>query len=220
MSESKVETKIEIKENQVDVEKPSLKLLDTPIDKLGSFTDMKLVGDFISATEELNLFRIINKQTWSDILTRKTQQYGHVYNYAKPREKPYKTDVMPEWLQFLIDRMIYFDIFDSKNPPNQCIINDYEPPQGIASHTDNQEHFGPVICSLTLNSGIVMKFTNQEKKEHGLYLPRRSLLVLKGKSRTDVMHGIDCKKTDTLNGIKMPRGHRISITFRTMKIKL
>lgn len=61
-----------------------------------------------------------------------------------------------------------------------------------------------------------MNFTTADKKVHGLYLPRRSLLVLAGKSRTEVAHGIESKKTDTLNGIKMPRGHRISITFRTM----
>lgn len=124
-------------------ETKELKLLDKPIDKLESFRDLKLIGDFISTSEEINLFRIINQQKWSDDLARKTQQYGFVYNYARPREKPYKTDKIPDWMDFLIERLIYHGIFDEKNVPNQIIINSYSAGQGISSHVDNQDHFGP-----------------------------------------------------------------------------
>jgi alkylated DNA repair dioxygenase AlkB len=181
---------------------------------------MELHKDFISTSEELELIKIITSQKWSDELKRKTQQYGYHYNYNTPHTRPYKIEdgKLPSWLSVLVDRLVEKKIFDEKNRPDQVIINHYDPsvPDGINSHIDNLEFFGPVIASVTLNSGTVMDFKGKDVKK-SIYLHRKSLLVLQGDYRDKIAHGIAARKSDNINGIKKARGVRISITFRKMK---
>jgi alkylated DNA repair protein alkB homolog 8 len=47
-----------------------------------------------------------------------------------------------------------------------------------------------------------------------VYLPPRSLLILTGESRYNWSHGISPRKFDKLNGDLVPRGRRVSFTFR------
>lgn len=42
--------------------------------------------------------------------------------------------------------------------PDQVTVNEYLPGQGIASHVDTHEAFGPTLLSLSLVSGVVMDF--------------------------------------------------------------
>jgi alkylated DNA repair dioxygenase AlkB len=45
----------------------------------------------------------------------------------------------------------------------------------------------------------------------------RSLWILGGEARSRWMHGIAARKADVLDGVKRPRGRRISITMRTAR---
>jgi alkylated DNA repair protein alkB homolog 8 len=51
------------------------------------------------------------------------------------------------------------------------------------------------------------------RKKH-LWLPPRSLLVLRGDARYKWGHGIACRTCDKVNGVLIPRGRRVSLTFR------
>lgn len=108
-------------------------------------------------------------------------------------------------------------IFDRK--PEQIIINEYEPGQGIYPHVDQRNHFGKVVVSISLGSQCIMDFVNLETKEaHQALLLPRSICVLTGDARYKYTHGIARRKNDEINGVKVPRGTRYSITFRTMNV--
>lgn len=99
---------------------------------------------------------------------------------------------------------------------NQMTINEYRPGEGIGSHIDTPSAFGDGLMSLSLNSGIVMEFRDARSDQTKLvYLPARSLLVMTGPARYDWEHHIVTRRTDTHQGVVMPRGLRVSLTLRT-----
>jgi len=103
---------------------------------------------------------------------------------------------------------------------NQMTVNHYKPGEGIGSHIDTTSAFGDGLISISLNSGIVMEFTNtksnSEKPEKKLvYLPRRSVVLMSGPARYEWEHQIVTRRTDTHNGVVLTRGTRISLTLRT-----
>lgn len=103
--------------------------------------------------------------------------------------------------------------------PDQLLVNEYTPGQGIASHIDHEKHFGDVVCSLSLGSACVMDFQSKADSEQvHMLLPVRGLLALRDDARYQWKHGITKRKSDKLDdGTVLKRGTRISLTFRTMK---
>ena len=92
--------------------------------------------------------------------------------------------------------------------PEQVIINEYLPGQGIAAHIDCVPCFGSAIASLTLGSGCTMDFTHPTTLEKvSLYLEPRSLVVLTGTARYDWRHGIAGRRSDRVEGVVRARGH-------------
>ena len=109
---------------------------------------------------------------------------------------------------------------------------------------DTESCFGPLIYILSIGSGIVMNLTKNStnqpqaandcqrlqagedadenaKEIEGhkrlrkyLHLPPRSLLILAGEARYQWSHGINPRKFDKINGELVPRGRRVSFTFR------
>jgi alkylated DNA repair dioxygenase AlkB len=101
--------------------------------------------------------------------------------------------------------------------PDQVIINEYQPGQGITPHIDCIPCFGETIVSISLNSPCVMEFTHSNANERIVkLLEPRSLIVLEGDARYKWQHAIPKRKTDNWSGQKFTRGRRISLTFRTM----
>jgi len=99
--------------------------------------------------------------------------------------------------------------------PDQAIINEYAPGQGITRHVDCVPCFGDTILSISLNSACVMTFTRiVEPIEVPLLLRPRSLTIMRGESRYGWTHGIMARKTDNYMGESITRGRRLSITFR------
>jgi len=104
--------------------------------------------------------------------------------------------------------------------PDQLIVNEYEPGQGISAHVDCVPCFGPVVCSVTLGSQCVMELTAVEGGEvKSLLLERGSLLVLAEDARYKWRHGIRGRKTDTFGEQVLTRGRRVSLTFRTVIVQ-
>jgi alkylated DNA repair dioxygenase AlkB len=100
--------------------------------------------------------------------------------------------------------------------PDQAIVNEYLPGQGIDTHAD-AKCFLDDIAALTIGSGCTMIF---RRKAIGarvdLYLEPGSLLVMTGEARWKWTHEIPRRKSDSVNGARIPRGTRYSITFRIM----
>ena len=172
---------------------------------------------FVSAEEEEALIDSIDRQPWNEDLSRRVQHYGYRYDYKERKAiGDDKIGDLPDWVSFLCDRLVERQIFDAR--PQQLIVNEYEPGQGIAPHSD-KDCFGPVVASVSLGGECMMDIYRTPKmKEYAfqIVLERCSLLVLRGVARERWLHGIRPNKADYQEGHKIPRERRLSLTFRTM----
>ena len=164
--------------------------------------------EFISSDDEGLLIKCADSHPWDTTWKRRIQQYGFSYGTSR-RES---IGDMPDWLSWLCHRLREERIF--KETPNQVIINEYLPGQGIAPHVDYRSNYGNTVASLSLGSPIVMDFMSEEKKKISHLLEPRSLFVLSGPARFNWKHGIAPRKTDHFLGAVVTRGRRVSCTFR------
>ena len=175
-----------------------------------------LVPDIVTEAEEERILLRISEAPWMTDLSRRVQHYGFKYDYRAPgngRHEP--APPFPRWAQVVADRLApHF----GGRLPEQCIVNEYRPGQGIGMHADHAS-FGPVVVSLSLGDAWTMNFRPRSQRPYvreGLasdevvLLPRRSALVLRGPARSAFMHGID----------RSANAHRaatrVSATFRTV----
>lgn len=173
------------------------------------------IPDFINQREHDFLLREIDKQPWLDDLKRRVQHYGYKYDYKFHRiNHSMKIAELPSWLSLFAERLKLKGFF--KETPDQVIINEYLPGQGITNHIDCPPCFSDTIASLSLGSQCVMNFTNKEDESEIIpyLLDVNSIVVLKEDSRYCWMHGIKHVKTDNYFGHKVKRERRVSLTFR------
>lgn len=168
------------------------------------------VPNFISRDEHRDLLVAIGEQAWCADLKRRTQHYGYKYDYRYREINPaMKVAPIPEWLGEVCSRMVFPKWF--LGFPDQAIVNEYQPGQGIANHVDCVPCFEDVIASLSLGGPVTMDFTETKTgRVVSKRLQPRSLIVLTKQARYDWQHGIVARMDD--NGI--PRRRRVSVTFR------
>lgn len=178
-----------------------------------------LVKDYLTPNEEQHLVNSINQMPWTVDYQRRLQYYNYRNELFKPFDLIPIPNKIPPFLEDLIDKLLMDKIIDEK--PDQIIINEYLPGEGLKPHFDRKSYFKNVIVGISLESGITMEFTSTkldppEKKK--IYLPRRSVYVMKDDARNLWKHGIPGRKSDIVDGISIPRSKRISITFRTVNL--
>lgn len=175
---------------------------------------LRYIPDWITPHEEAGLISIIDQQPWITDLKRRVQHYGYRYDYkARNVTRDLYLGTLPDWLQSLVNELVNQELF--KAIPDQVIINEYLPGQGISPHTDCIPCFGKTIASLSLGSSCVMDFFKGAEK-HSVVLRRNSLLILSDSARYEWQHGIAGRKTDKLGGSIIHRMRRISLTFRNI----
>lgn len=174
-----------------------------------------IVRHFVKPGDCDALVAAIDEGEWSTEIGRRVQHYGHRYSYSRATSsRTMPAPPFPPWADKIADRLsAYFEV-----RPNQCIVNEYHPGQGIGMHSDAAS-FGPTIASLSLGAAWPMRFRapGASRYERGgmlgdecVTLPVGSLLVLEGEARRRWMHGI-CRKQS-----KWEKGRRVSATFRTV----
>jgi alkylated DNA repair dioxygenase AlkB len=177
-----------------------------------------IMPDFISLADEHALLAEIDGPAgpaWSDELLRRVKHFGFRYNYkSRAISMSDKVDDIPRWAREYADRLVENGHFESA--PDQLIINEYEPGQGISPHIDRASCFGPVVASLSLLSDVVMDFESPVGAQVSALLPSRSMLVLSGPARYAWKHGIAARKRDSISGIDLRRHRRLSLTYRTV----
>jgi alkylated DNA repair dioxygenase AlkB len=156
---------------------------------------LELKENFITSAKEENLLKEIDSRPWLTDLKRRVQHYGFKYDYRTKGKLDYLGEI-PDFLK-QIDIGFYF---------NQVIINEYLQGQGISPHIDLPLVFGKEIASLSLSSSCNMDFTKDDK-QISLFLPQKSLLVLKDEARYNWKHRIPARKSNV-------KSRRVSITFR------
>ena len=182
---------------------------------MNDINGLTYIRNFISKSEHDLLLQRIDSEPWLTELQRRVQHYGYKYDYAKHQiSRSMYIAPLPDWSLGIAQRL-----HQSYSPtlPDQVIVNEYEPGQGIAKHTDCRTCFRDTIISLSLCSPSVMDFTNNKKGvKRSILLEPRSLIVLKGEARYEWAHGIAKRKSDKFQGRVFKRTRRVSLTFRTV----
>lgn len=175
---------------------------------------LKYLSNFISKEQEAELLSTIDSFSWSNELKRRTQHYGYKYDYSKKKiDDQMYLGPLPSWLKVYTERLIQDNFFLEE--PDQVIINEYLPGQGIGRHIDCITCFTNTVASLSLGSTCAMDFENQKDGKKGtMILAPLSLLVLQGQSRYDWLHSIPARKEDVMNKESLVRSRRVSLTFR------
>jgi alkylated DNA repair dioxygenase AlkB len=174
--------------------------------------------DHINPAEEQALLRKIDSLPWLSDLKRRVQHYGYRYDYkARAVTQDLYLGLLPDWLSTHAAALHREGIFEQ--PPDQVIVNEYLPGQGIAPHVDCVPCFTGTVASLSLGSPCVMNFSRTDggRKVSRLLEPR-SLLVLSGEARYQWTHAIAPRKADAFAGKTIPRTRRVSLTFRKVLI--
>lgn len=183
--------------------------MTAPLDVPG----LRLIPDWMGLEAATGLLTWIDAQPWESPLQRRVQQYGAPYLYrARVVADRTSTVPLPAPLAALAQRLHQEGAY--AEPPQQVIINEYTPGQGISAHRDHPG-FGPVVASLSLGGAVSMVFAQGDTRAE-LRLPTRGLLLLTGPARTTWTHQIPARRSDPVDGVRVPRTRRISLTFRTV----
>lgn len=184
------------------------------------------VSNFLLEEEQKELLDTIYQQEWSNELSRRVQHYGYKYNYRNRSvtQNDY-LGPLPDFLQKYASAL--YENFFVPEMPDQVIINEYLPGQGIAQHVDCPPCFEDYIASISLGSVYDMNIM----KNIGYYpdstssVPRiidktvklelGSCIIFSGESRYKWTHGISRIMKDR-NG---ERGTRVSLTMRKVKLE-
>ncbi len=186
-------------------------LFDIRNPSVPDITGLNYIENFITSAEEAALIQKIDACPWLHDLKRRVQHYGYKYDYkARAVNDDAFLGGLPEWLTTTIQKLGF--------SPDQAIINEYLPGQGISAHIDCIPCFDGTIASLSLGSDAVMQFSKGHERQE-LYLQPRSLITLSGPARYEWQHAIPARKSDLIDGYKIPRQRRISVTFRRVIVE-
>lgn len=176
------------------------------------------IPNYITAWQETALLNQIDNQPWLNDLKRRVQHYGYKYDYkARMISADFKLGAFPEWLVPYCNTLSEQQAFSQV--PDQVIINEYQPGQGISPHIDCVSCFTETIASLSLGSACVMELTQRRGViKVPILLEPCSLLILRADARYNWNHAIMPRKTDSYNGSFLYRSRRVSLTFRNVII--
>ncbi|OQS01355.1 alkylated DNA repair protein alkB 8 [Achlya hypogyna] len=174
--------------------------------------------DFITEAEETLLLEELDKGDWRrTIRARQVQHFGYEFNYktqnVRKCDPSTPLENMAPFCRSLINKMP--PTFDGT--PDQMTANEYLPGQGIASHIDTHSAFTGSIATLSLGHGSVMDFRHPDGRVESLLLAPRSLYIMNGASRYQWTHCVQPRSFDVIDGCKVPRARRVSITFRKLQ---
>lgn len=140
-----------------------------------------LYTDFIDEAKEEQLLNEIDNQTWIVDYLRRLQYYG----YRNELDKPYDLIKFPVAMPPLIEQLSH-EIVDKGIvllQPDQVIINEYVPGEGIKPHID-RAYYENQICGVNLGSSCIMRFIRGANLEViDVEIPRRSLYVMQDDAR-------------------------------------
>eukprot|EP00900_Chrysochromulina_parva_P009242 jgi/Chrpa1/18319/Chrysochromulina_OHIO_Genome00004172-RA len=163
---------------------------------------LTLHHDFVTEDEESVMLKTIDAQPWDVTIRRRTQHYGRRFDYHKKTVGDDATP-LPEDLRIpLVQRLCtaqpaLVPWLNADASCIQCTINEYVPGIGIASHVDTHSAFEDGIASLTLGGGCAFRLQRaSDGADLSIWLPPRSLLILRGAARYQWKHSISGRKFD------------------------
>lgn len=175
---------------------------------------LQYLSSYLLKDQHDTLLDKIDQSPWLSDLKRRVQHYGFKYDYKARRiDLSMKIGELPFWAQEIAQDLHTRGYF--RQIPDQLIVNEYLPGQGIAPHIDCTPCFEDTIASISLAGSCIMDFTHAVRKEKiPLLLEPCSLVILQGDSRYFWTHGIAPRKIDVYEGQPFLRRRRVSLTFR------
>lgn len=213
-------------------------------DAASQIPGLTVIPDIIEPTLEDSLLAFLEKQPWRTDLARRTMHFGGTYclmpdqkqEADEPQPKPEIITAPPIPPEFADLMKLFFNqgIYNPLAPPEYCIVNEYKAAHGISAHVENFT-FGEPVCSLTLHDGDHMRFHELEAPHDGsvrsgksrlakrtgrkvdVWLPPRSLAVLRGDARYKWQHEIVRSRTGRVPSRPGKEWKRTSLTFRVKR---
>ena len=200
-------------------------------DQSAALTRLREVGvvyetAFLNPADCDRLLRSINDQPWLNDLRRQVQHYGWKYDYASRFvTADMRIGPLPDFIRDVAAKLCQRGWFHRM--PDQVIVNEYNPGQGIAPHVD-RECFGPAVATLSLGDAWPMQFRAPDSDSSHAGQPEAatekieivldigSILVLRDDARHRWTHGIAPRQSDRRGRNRRWRERRVSVTFRTV----
>lgn len=175
--------------------------------------------DYLTPKDHDALLAAVDRQPWLAVLRRRVQHYGYRYDYKAKKAGPdLYLGPLPDWAQELAGRLTADGWFG--DPPDQLIVNEYQPGQGISKHVDCVPCFSDTIVSISLGSTCVLRFAHAPSEQRLDFLVSpRGLLVMQGDARYRWTHAVPARKSDKIDGETHPRSRRVSLTFRKVLVR-
>jgi alkylated DNA repair dioxygenase AlkB len=171
-----------------------------------------LFRDFFNPGEQQEALVRIDAEPWRGDLKRRVQHYGYRYDYtSRSVDRTMRIGELPPFAQVIGQRLLDFGLVAEL--PDQMIVNEYQPGQGISAHVDCEPCFKDGIVTISLGWVYEMDFISFVTKEvRSTLLELGSAVVMTGESRYHWQHRIQARKSDH----RVPRGRRVSLTFRNV----
>ena len=189
----------------------------TGLQQIPAVSGLQFLEGFLTLEQQAYCVKRVDAAVdqWRNDLSRRVQHYGWRYDYkARAITPDMHIGALPDWLARLAQKL--YDetgLFD--RVPEQVIVNEYLPGQGIAMHIDHPG-FGPVVCTISLLDDWEMDFAANWRDKSPALLPRGSCVLLTGDARSVWQHGIAPRKSEMLGQGRRQRQRRLSLTFRTV----
>eukprot|EP01112_Ceratiomyxa_fruticulosa_P010780 TRINITY_DN2866_c0_g1_i2.p1 TRINITY_DN2866_c0_g1~~TRINITY_DN2866_c0_g1_i2.p1 ORF type:complete len:191 (-),score=34.86 TRINITY_DN2866_c0_g1_i2:105-677(-) len=175
---------------------------------------LDVVEDFITLEEETELLRFLDAQPWNEYARpRRTMQFGLRLDFINRKVDQNASTSIPSQINFLGNRLLTNGLVSIQ--PDQVLVNEYLPGQGIVAHTDQPAFYREEIASISLGSNVVFEFGDKRK---GItierLIPRRSVFVMGGEVRYHWTHCLPARERDVWENLEWVRERRVSLTFR------
>ena len=152
-----------------------------PIKEIPGVPGLKLIPGFLTPKEQSLCVQRVDgaTQEWRNDLQRRVQHYGWRYDYrARAITPDMHLGALPGWLHQLAERL-YRETGAFGHIPEQVIVNEYLPGQGIGTHIDHPG-FGPTVCTVSLLDDWEMDFSRNWRDKEPALLEQGSCVLLTG----------------------------------------
>jgi alkylated DNA repair dioxygenase AlkB len=167
---------------------------------------------FLTPQEQETALAEVDRQSWQNDLKRRVQHYGYRYDYKARRvDHSMRLGELPAFALVIAQKLVDFGLMTQM--PDQLIVNEYEPGQGITAHIDCEPCFGPCIATVSLGWVYEMQFIHAETREvRAIMLAKGSALAMTDEARYQWLHQIKARRFDH----RIRRQRRLSLTFRNV----
>src|SRR5437868_9900972 len=120
---------------------------ETPSDatEVPTINGLTYVADFLMPSEQEHALRQVDRQPWRNDLKRRVQHYGYRYDYKARRvDQSMFLGPLPTFAMPVARRLLERSLFSKL--PDQLIVNEYLPGQGISAHIDFEPCFADAIA--------------------------------------------------------------------------